>query len=210
MHKFKKLERIVDDYARAYNYDYDAKSIKSYDIDKKNIIFKINNTSSESFIEIASLGYNILRELDIEGFLEMPQREETKILDYLEVIWTKGNDYNYFLDDNFLGQIIIEDNSTVLKLYTPSLLEYIDNDKEELEVNIIAKNSEELFKGQIIMQDLRLSGVITDLNKEGAKINIKLKSEKLAKGLVTIEDALIKEEEDIPEDEVLEYILGII
>lgn len=210
MNRFKKLERIIDDYARAYNYDYEDGSNKSYEVDKNSIIFKVHNSFSESFIEIASLGYNILQELDIECYLEMPNRDETKVLDYLEVVWTKGDNYCYYADGELLGNITIDDNVTALRLDTSKLLEYIKNDDEPLEVSIIAKSSEELFKGQIIMQDLRLSGVITDLNKDNAKINIKLNDEKLSKGLVTVEDALIKEENVIPEDEVLEYILGII
>ncbi len=67
------------------------------------------------------------------------------------------------------------------------------------------------------MQDLRLSNIVCvyvdDLKTLGdydVKHIIKLNDDDLNKGLVTVKDHLTKEEKKVPEDEILDYILGII
>lgn len=97
-------------------------------------------------------------------------------------------------------------------------------DFSNIDVFIMAINKEEKMKANIIMQDLRLNGVIVetdylnkglksqfkDADKYNAKNLIILNSEDLKKGLINVKDNITKEEVKVPEDEIVDYILGII
>ena len=85
-------------------------------------------------------------------------------------------------------------------------------------------NDEEKIKANIITQDLRLNNIICETNvmgkslksqfKEADNMNAKnliiLNSEDLSKGLITVKDNVTKEEVKVPEDEIIDYILGVI
>ena len=102
--------------------------------------------------------------------------------------------------------------------------EIVDNNNENIDVYIMYVNDEEKYKANILLQDLRLNNIICDTNymnkslkaqfKEAdnmkAKILIILNSEDLSKGLITVKDNITKEEVKVPEDEIVDYILGVI
>lgn len=99
---------------------------------------------------------------------------------------------------------------------------YVDN--ANIDVYVMAINDEEKLKANILLQDLRLSGIICDgdfMNKglkgqfkDADKLNAKqliiLNSEDLKKGLINVKDNLTKEENKVSEDEIVDYILGVI
>lgn len=96
--------------------------------------------------------------------------------------------------------------------------------KDDIDVYIMAVNEEEKLKANIIMQELRLNNIICDTDfmqrglkaqfkdadRHGAKQLIILNSEDLNKGIVNIKDNLTKEETKVAEDEIVEYILGVL
>lgn len=105
-----------------------------------------------------------------------------------------------------------------------NLLKGKEQAPDQIDVYIMAVNDEEKLKANIIMQDLRLNGIVCETNyidrslksqfkdadRHGAKQLIILNSEDLAKGLINIKDNLTKEENKVPEDEILDYILGLL
>ena len=104
------------------------------------------------------------------------------------------------------------------------LKEKQDDTIDNIDVYIMAINDEEKLKANIIMQELRLNGIICETNyvnrslknqfkdadRHNAKQLIILNSEDLNKGLVNVKDNLTKDENKIPEDEIVDYILGLI
>ena len=93
-----------------------------------------------------------------------------------------------------------------------------------IDVYVMCVNDEEKIKANIITQDLRLNNIICETNvmgkslkaqfKEADNMNAKnliiLNSEDLSKGLITVKDNVTKEEVKVPEDEIIDYILGVI
>lgn len=99
-----------------------------------------------------------------------------------------------------------------------------DESLNNINVYVMCVNDEEKIKANIITQDLRLNNIICETNvmgkslksqfKEADNMNAKnliiLNSEDLSKGLVTVKDNVTKEEVKVPEDEIIDYILGVI
>lgn len=99
-----------------------------------------------------------------------------------------------------------------------------DDSLDNIDVYVMCVNDEEKIKANIITQDLRLNNIICETNvmgkslkaqfKEADNMNAKnliiLNSEDLSKGLVTVKDNVTKEEVKVPEDEIIDYILGVI
>lgn len=99
-----------------------------------------------------------------------------------------------------------------------------DESLNNIDVYVMCVNDEEKIKANIITQDLRLNNIICETNvmgkslksqfKEADNMNAKnliiLNSEDLSKGLVTVKDNATKEEVKVPEDEIIDYILGVI
>lgn len=93
-----------------------------------------------------------------------------------------------------------------------------------LDVYIMAVNDEEKLKANMLLQDLRLNDIVCDTDYMGkglkgqfkdadrynAKQLIILNSEDLSKGLLNVKDNITKEEKKVPEDEIVDYILGVI
>ena len=102
--------------------------------------------------------------------------------------------------------------------------EMSDDSLDNIDVYVMCVNDEEKIKANIITQDLRLNNIICETNvmgkslkaqfKEADNMNAKnliiLNSEDLSKGLVTVKDNVTKEEVNVPEDEIIDYILGVI
>lgn len=99
-----------------------------------------------------------------------------------------------------------------------------DESFNNIDVYVMCVNDEEKIKANIITQDLRLNNIICETNvmgkslksqfKEADNMNAKnliiLNSEDLSKGLVTVKDNVTKAEVKVPEDEIIDYILGVI
>ncbi len=99
-----------------------------------------------------------------------------------------------------------------------------DESFKNIDVYVMCVNDEEKIKANIITQDLRLNNIICETNvmgkslkaqfKEADNMNAKnliiLNSEDLSKGLITVKDNVTKEEVKVPEDEIIDYILGVI
>lgn len=99
-----------------------------------------------------------------------------------------------------------------------------DESLNNIDVYVMCVNDEEKIKANIITQDLRLNNIICETNvmgkslksqfKEADNMNAKnliiLNSEDLSKGLITVKDNATKEEVKVPEDEIIDYILGVI
>lgn len=99
-----------------------------------------------------------------------------------------------------------------------------DESFNNIDVYVMCVNDEEKIKANIITQDLRLNNIICETNvmgkslkaqfKEADNMNAKnliiLNSEDLSKGLITLKDNVTKEEVKVPEDEIIDYILGVI
>lgn len=102
--------------------------------------------------------------------------------------------------------------------------EMSDDSLDNIDVYVMCVNDEEKIKANIITQDLRLNNIICETNvmgkslkaqfKEADNMNAKnliiLSSEDLSKGLVTVKDNVTKVEVKVPEDEIIDYILGVI
>lgn len=102
--------------------------------------------------------------------------------------------------------------------------EMSDESPDNIDVYVMCVNEEEKIKANIITQDLRLNNIICETNlmgkslkaqfKEADNMNAKnliiLNSEELSKGLITVKDNVTKEEVKVPEDEIIDYILGVI
>lgn len=102
--------------------------------------------------------------------------------------------------------------------------EMSDDSLDNIDVYVMCVNDEEKIKANIITQDLRLNNIICETNvmgkslkaqfKEADNMNAKnliiLNSEDLSKGLITVKDNVTKEELKVPEDEIIDYILGVI
>ena len=99
-----------------------------------------------------------------------------------------------------------------------------DESFNNIDVYVMCVNDEEKINANIITQDLRLNNIICETNvmgkslkaqfKEADNMNAKnliiLNSEDLSKGLITVKDNVTKEEVKVPEDEIIDYILGVI
>lgn len=99
-----------------------------------------------------------------------------------------------------------------------------DESFNNIDVYVMCVNDEEKIKANIITQDLRLNNIICETNvmgkslkaqfKEADNMNAKnliiLNSEDLSKGLITVKDNVTKEEVKVSEDEIIDYILGVI
>lgn len=99
-----------------------------------------------------------------------------------------------------------------------------DESFNNIDVYVMCVNDEEKIKANIITQDLRLNNIICETNvmgkslkaqfKEADNMNAKnliiLNSEDLSKGLITVKDNVTKEEVKVPEDEIIDHILGVI
>lgn len=99
-----------------------------------------------------------------------------------------------------------------------------DESFNNIDVYVMCVNDEEKIKANIITQDLRLNNIICETNvmgkslkaqfKEADNMNAKnliiLNSDDLSKGLIMVKDNVTKEEVKVPEDEIIDYILGVI
>lgn len=105
-----------------------------------------------------------------------------------------------------------------------SIMKEKHNELDQVDVYIMAVNEEEKLKANILMQDLRLNNIsvetdylnrsfkaqFKDADRHNAKQLIILNSDDLNKGLINVKDNLTKEEKKVDENEIVDYILGVI
>lgn len=96
--------------------------------------------------------------------------------------------------------------------------------EDEIDCYVMYVNEEEKMHAITIAQDLRLNGIVTETNnmEKGLKGQFKtadrlhakqliiLNSEDLQKGLVNVKDNMTKEETKVDENEIVDYILGVL
>ena len=223
------IEITISDYARVYNIDYslsfpcELNRFYYYDKTHENFNLNIKIIDDVTIAEGISYVCNILKELGLDPIVNLKGSHNLKTyLDYLDIdtILKESKEITFEISDEDKvysngrvsdGYIIINtDLNNVRSLMKPG-------NKDIPDVCIYGKSDEEKLKASIIMQDLRLNNIVcvytNDLNKLGdydVKHLILLDDDNLNKGLVTVKDHLTKEEKKIPEDEIIDYILGII
>jgi len=101
-------------------------------------------------------------------------------------------------------------------------LEVKPRNQKEVEAYVMYVNEEEKYKALELVQNLRLSGIITETDMLGkglkaqfkaadrlnAKFLVILNSEDLAKGLINVKDNLTKEEIKVDENEIIDYFMS--
>ena len=225
--KYQKIINVVQEYARLYNYDFalsepiedDYK--KCFVIKKDKIIFITKSCTYDNLIaEHISLMSNIFKELGLDPVVSMKENISLQeYLNYLDVDYETDNNAgeiicSYLNKDVVLGYT--DTNKDTISVIDTSVLidEIADLNEDDIDVFIIANSGEEKLKANILINDLRLSGVVCDTNYEGNEINarniILLEDDELKKGLITVKDNLTGEEIKVPEDEIIEYMLGVI
>ena len=223
------IENVIEDYARVYDINYTVSFpcdlLRFYYFDDKHEHFvcnvKVNN--HVNLIEGISFIINIFKELGLDPLLDISGPSFLqKHLAYLDIDSniTDSKDIKLSIsdDNNLLAEGSLVDNFLVIKcdiLKIRSLMK--PNNPYACDVCIIGKSEEEELKASIIMQDLRLNNIICRYQDTEDKIDdyevkhlIIIKDDELNKGLVTVKDHLTKEEKQIPEDEIIDYILGVI
>ena len=225
--KYQKVINIVQEYARLYNYDFvleepfEDEFKKCFVIGKDKIsIFTRRCTSDNLLAEHISMMTNIFKELGLDPMVSM--KENTSLqeyLDYIEVDYETNNNASeiicsYLNKDAILGYT--DTNKDTISVIDTSVLidEMTDLNDESIDIFINANSKEEKLKANILINDLRLSGVVCDTNYADREINARnviiLEDEELKKGLITVKDNLTGEEIKVPEDEIIEYMLGVI
>ncbi len=223
------IEMTISDYARVYNIDYslvfpsELTRFYYYDQNHENWHLNVKVNDNINIIEGISYVCNVLKELGLDPVVNIQGPKDLKTyLDYLDI-------ETYIEEKEEISFDIVDDDLNISTgkvsdgyLQIKNNIEYIrglmkPNPKDIPDVCIYGKSEEEKLKASIIMQDLRLSNIVCvyvdDLKTLGdydVKHIIKLNDDDLNKGLVTVKDHLTKEEKKVPEDEILDYILGII
>lgn len=225
---YKMITKIVDDYASVYNYNYllekDDIVRKSYMISSKDIILRNLGNSAIMASECLSLGINILKEIGLNPTLKIiPDNNQDfyqdlyNYLDYLDIDYEELNEgekgsFTILEDNKEIGRGKTMD-STYLEISIKDLIEILREMNVRItpvDVNIMAFDDESLLKAGILLQDLRLSGIIADLDVADSKMTINIKEELLNKGLLNVIDNVTKEGSNVPEDEIIDYLLGMI
>ncbi len=240
--KYQHLYHLTSEYARLYNYVYGFSDLDSYNgkvytidsfsKDKKTMITFLSKGSCENNIlaEHISLIVNLLQEVGLDPIVKIHNQGLQNYLDYLNVNYEFDESLDKevicnYEDASILGQTTI-DSKLLMVNSELDIKEIIakmhDLQEESLDAYLIAHSNEEKLKASILLNDLRLSGIVCDtcylsLNKdeqintfENARNLIILNDEDLQKGLITVRDNLTKEDTSVPEDEIIDYMLGVI
>ena len=225
--KYQKVINIVQEYARLYNYDFALSEPieddyrKCFVIKKDKInIFTKGCTYDNLLAEHISMMTNIFKELGLDPVVSMKENVPLReYLDYLDVDYETDNNAreiicSYVNNDVILGYTDTDKDTISIIDISVLIREMNDLNEDSIDVFINANSKEEKLKANILINDLRLSGVVCDTNYADEEISarniILLEDEELKKGLITVKDNLTNEEIKVPEDEIIEYILGVI
>lgn len=223
------IEMTISDYARVYNIDYslsfpcELKRFYYYDKSHENWHLNIKINEDINISEGISYVCNILKELGLDPIVNINGPKELKTyLDYLDIdtILNESKDISFEIsdEDKILSNGKVSDGYLIIDTNLESIRSLMKPQPKDIpDVCIYGKTEEEKLKASIIMQDLRLSNIVCvytnnlkDIGDYDVKHVIKLNDDDLNKGLVTVKDHLTKEEKKVPEDEIIDYILGII
>ncbi len=225
--KYQKIINVVQEYARLYNYDFalsepiedDFKKCFVINKDKINIFTK-GCINDQLLAEHISMMTNIFKELGLDPVVSMKENVPLQeYLDYLDVDYETDNNAreiicSYVNNDVILGYTDTDKDTISIIDISVLIREMNDLNEDSIDVFINANSKEEKLKENILINDLRLSGVVCDTNYADEEIRarniILLEDEELKKGLITVKDNLTNEEIKVPEDEIIEYILGVI
>lgn len=244
--KWKYLNNLLNNFCEVYNYKYIKTYTEELDIniekiytltEDKNTKTKFKATANgldktTIKVELISFIYRFFEELGIEDLtVKINDKELTQYLTLLDINYEltdllNNNVFEVNLDsNNYLLAYASENNSINLEFILDDLLELIDEplqNKKELDVFITQTNEEEKIKALELIQNLRLSGIITEIdiqnnaldkqieiaNSLNTKFLVILNSEDLQKGLINIKDNILQEEFKIDENEILDYLLS--
>ena len=223
------IEMTISDYARVYNIDYslsfpcELNRFYYYDKSHENFNLNIKIIDDVTICEGISYVCNFLKELGIDPLVNLNGTKEIKTyLDYLDIdtLLSESKEINFEITDEekTLGNGKVSDGYIIIQVSLDAVRSLMRVSSKDIpDVCIYAKTEEEKLKASIIMQDLRLNNIVciytNDLNKIGdydVKHLISLNDDDLNKGLVSVKDHLTKDEKKVPEDEIIDYILGII
>lgn len=209
--KYLNLLNVVNSYMNVYNFSY-QNGEKSYEIDSNKLTITSKNSDITKKVEVLSLIYNIYEELGIDVNININDENLFTYLDYLNVDYEKNTENSITYDDKVLGKLTVND-SILYEVKVDDILSLLkDIDEKTLEVGVLFNSEEEKIKGVCLMQDLRLTGIICDevKNENDANFVINLNEDDLIKGIIKVKDNALNEEVDVPEDEIIEYMLGVI
>ena len=238
-------KNVLEEGERIYKEKELAKA-KFYYIKKEEIgAFALGFKTSLIDAEIISMSYRILEEMAVPNLTVKINTSDNSLLDYLDYLdidYEVNNDIKE--NDTSLtfelistiekqAQVIgsgmkdIKKNITSFSINKENLrnvLEEVANFKEtkSIDVYITSTTLEETLTAIRLIQDLRWSEIITEMDYQNrsldeqleeasalnARMVIKLNSEDLKKGLITVEDYLTKEETKVDENEILDYIIS--
>ena len=200
-------------------------------------VASINYQNTIMLTEVISLAYRFLEELGLPNLMVKIYFDDKKVFDYLNYLDVDyeicpKNEYASFeilSDKTILAKGTNKDGLSICLIDTKELIENLkklDNLKDEkgIDIYVTAESMEEKLTAVRLVQDLRWSEIITELNykdepleeqlKEAnhlhARIIILLHNEDLQKGLLTVKDNLTGEEKKVDENEILDYIMSIL
>ena len=238
-------KNVLEEGERIYKEKELAKA-KFYYIKEEEIgAFALGFKTSLIDAEMISMAYRILEEMAVPNLtvkINMSDHSLLDYLDYLDIDYEvnndeKGNDtpltFELISTTEKQAQVIgsgkkdIKKNITSFSINKENLrnvLEEVANFKEtkSIDVYITSTTLEETLTAIRLIQDLRWSEIITEMDYQNrsleeqleeastlnARMVIKLNSEDLKKGLITVEDYLTKEETKVDENEILDYIIS--
>ena len=238
-------KNVLEEGERIYKEKELAKA-KFYYIKEEEIgAFALGFKTSLIDAEMISMAYRILEEMAVPNLTVKINTSDHSLLDYLDYLdidYEVNNDIKE--NDTSLtfelismtenqeqvigsGKKDIKKNITSFSINKENLrnvLEEVANFKEtkSIDVYITSTTLEETLTAIRLIQDLRWSEIITEMDYQNrsleeqleeastlnARMVIKLNSEDLKKGLITVEDYLTKEETKVDENEILDYIIS--
>lgn len=231
--EFARLYNYAYTFSDLSNFNGKVYTIDNYERDKECKVTFLTRCSLEDniYAEHISLMFNLLRELGIDAMVNVIDKKSLlNYLDYLNVDYEINNNLEdniicTYIDDEKVGYTKYNKKDLIItsEINIKILIEKMHELQEEnLDVCIIAESKEEKLKASILLNDLRLTGIACDtgyldLDKNGqidrypgARNLIILDDEDLQKGLITVRDNLTKEDVKVPEDEIIDYILGVL
>lgn len=235
--KWKYLKDLISNFCEVYNYKYlknDCTNLeninKYYTLVENNnkTLLKVTAKGKDNSLilsELISFIYRLFEELGLEDtIININDDKIANILQFLDINYSlNSNNENIYGAYNDVVIATIDNN--IAEIVLDDILEYIENPmltNGQIEVFIIGESEEEKIKALELSQNLRLSGVITELdlnnlakdeqlkiaNDFSPKFIVKLDNEDLQKGLIIVKDAILNEEFKIDENEILEYLLS--
>ena len=242
--KYQRVFNTIQEYAHVYNYDYACDNICEDNYYK---IFNVDHLANDGKCEFRFISYGsnderlmieqinvttiILKELGLDVIINLnaSYKNLSDYLNYLdadyEICDIKDSHVicEYLINDTDIGKSLMIDNSYETDIDINVLIDEMDDLKDkDIDAYLICSSKEEKLKASIVINDLRLSGIVCDmcylnLDKDkqieygkNARNLIIFDDENLQKGLINVQDNITGERVNVPEDEIIDYMLGVI